>query len=157
MGVPSSVVATVGRAARRARFRCLRRFGRRNLLFLVARGLRILQDFAGVFRARLLKLLRISGEVETSDLRVGGSTPSGVAMLKAGLRFPAKKQLRSSSLAPALWLLASGRISRCNGTCGANYGTRSWVSGHDHHDGDRDVHLLSADQDPDSGRWERQL
>jgi hypothetical protein len=65
MGVPSSVVATVGRAARRARLRCLRRVGRRTLLFLVARGLRILQDFAGFCRARLLKLLRISGEVET--------------------------------------------------------------------------------------------
>ena len=32
---------------------------------LVARGLRILQNFAGVFRARLLKLLRISSVVET--------------------------------------------------------------------------------------------
>jgi hypothetical protein len=64
MGVLSSVVAKIGRP-RRARFRCLRRFGRRNLQFLVARGLRILQDFAGVFRARLLKLLRISSVVET--------------------------------------------------------------------------------------------
>src|SRR6266404_7018318 len=35
--------------------------------------------------------------------------------------FPAKKQLRSSSLAPALSLLASGHISQCNGTYGANY------------------------------------
>src|SRR6266403_2586346 len=58
-----------------------------------------------------------------------------------------KRQLRSSSslsLAPALWLLVSGHVSRCNGTCGAKYGTRSWISGHDHHDGDRHVHLLSA-------------
>src|SRR5438309_1165815 len=35
--------------------------------------------------------------------------------------------------APALWLLASGHVSRCNGTYGANYGTCSWISGHDHH------------------------
>src|ERR1700674_1041751 len=61
------------------------------------------------------------------------------------------------SLAPALWLLAIGHVSRCNSTCGAKYGTRSWICGHDHHDGDRDVHLLSADQDPDSRRRERQF
>jgi hypothetical protein len=51
MGVLSSVVAKIGRP-RRARFRCLRRFGRRNLQFLVARGLRILLDFAGLCRGK---------------------------------------------------------------------------------------------------------
>jgi hypothetical protein len=34
-------------------------------LFLVAQGLRILQDFAGIFRAILLKLFRITATLAT--------------------------------------------------------------------------------------------
>src|SRR3982074_3651306 len=60
-------------------------------------------------------------------------------------------------LAPALWLLASGYISTCHGTYGANYGTCSWVSGHDRNDGDGHLRVVSADQVPHDGRGERQF
>ena len=50
------------------------------LFSLVASGLRILQDSAGICRVRGLICFGISGRIETSDLRVGGSTPSGVAI-----------------------------------------------------------------------------
>ena len=45
--------------------------------FLVARGLRILQDFAGICRAILLNLCRNSGGLATHNLLVVGSSPTG--------------------------------------------------------------------------------
>ena len=80
---------------------------------LVARGLRILQDFAGICRGKWLICCVFSGRGRFPKPLVGGSTPPGASTL-----IPLKAQLRqrmprpSKCLLRAYALLVSGSCAR---------------------------------------------